>query len=81
MYISGLSKANCCSPICHQVLRQLDCHVVCFDYRGYADSTMVLPNETGVVSDAKAVYNWLTAEKTLNLPNRYFLLMCRPLTC
>jgi len=45
----------------YQVLRSLDYHVVCFDYRGYADSSQVLPNETGVVSDAKSVFTWLSA--------------------
>jgi len=63
MYLHGNSahRAGPHRVELYQVLRQLDCHVVCFDYRGYADSTMVLPNETGVVSDAKAVYNWLVA--------------------
>lgn len=41
------------------MLRQLDCHVICCDYRGYADSTPVIPDETGVVEDAKKVYEWI----------------------
>jgi abhydrolase domain-containing protein 12 len=46
----------------YQVLRRLDYHVVTFDYRGYADSTSpVAPTETGVVSDARAVYAWVAA--------------------
>jgi len=36
----------------------LNFHVICFDYRGYADSSQISPNETGVVADAKAVYHW-----------------------
>jgi len=46
----------------YQVLRGMDFHVVAFDYRGYADSsTHVAPTETGVVRDARAVYEWLTS--------------------
>ena len=37
----------------------MDYHVITFDYRGYADSTPAPPHETGVVSDAMTVYNWL----------------------
>jgi len=63
MYLHGNSahRAGPHRVELYQVLRQLDYHVVCFDYRGYADSTKVLPNETGVVSDAKAVFSWLSA--------------------
>jgi len=46
----------------YQVLRGMDFHVVAFDYRGYADSsTHIAPTETGVVRDARAVYEWLTS--------------------
>lgn len=45
----------------YQVLRSMDFHVICFDYRGYADSSQVLPNETGVVSDARTVHSWISA--------------------
>ena len=37
----------------------MEYHVITFDYRGYADSTPAPPHETGVVSDAMTVYNWL----------------------
>jgi len=40
----------------------LSFHVVSMDYRGYADSTQMVPNETGVVSDARAVFQWLLKE-------------------
>jgi len=40
----------------------LNYHVVTMDYRGYADSTQVAPNETGVVNDAKTVYLWLMSK-------------------
>jgi len=45
----------------YHVLRAMDYHVVCCDYRGYADSTQVAPSETGVVTDARAVYDWVMA--------------------
>jgi len=46
----------------YQVLRRMDFHVVAFDYRGYADSsTHIAPTETGVVRDARAVYDWLSS--------------------
>ncbi|XP_066964160.1 lysophosphatidylserine lipase ABHD12-like isoform X3 [Macrobrachium rosenbergii] len=43
----------------YNVLRKMDYHVVAFDYRGYADSTPIPPNETGVVHDAKVVYRYV----------------------
>jgi len=63
MYLHGNSahRAGPHRVELYQVLRALDYHVICFDYRGYADSSQVLPNETGVVSDAKAVHAWLSA--------------------
>ena len=36
--------------------------MVCPDYRGYADSSAVPPSETGVVTDARAVYDWLVEQ-------------------
>jgi len=41
------------------LLQDLDCHVITFDYRGYADSTDVPPSETGVVTDGTFVYRWV----------------------
>jgi len=44
----------------YHLLRQMDYHVVTFDYRSYGDSTQqAAPNETNVVIDAKAVYDWV----------------------
>lgn len=44
----------------YQVLRKMDYHVVAFDYRGYADTVSYLaPTETGVVRDARFVYDWV----------------------
>ena len=41
----------------------MDLHVVAFDYRGYADSSKhIAPTETGVVRDARAVYEWLASK-------------------
>jgi len=46
----------------YHLLRKMDLHVVTFDYRSYGDSTQLAPNETSVVLDAKAVYDWLRKE-------------------
>lgn len=43
----------------YKVLRSLGYHVVCFDYRSYADSSSVMPCETGVVSDSRFMFKWL----------------------
>ncbi|XP_023324769.1 monoacylglycerol lipase ABHD12 [Eurytemora carolleeae] len=43
----------------YNLLRNMNYHVITFDYRGYADSTQIAPNETAVVNDAKAVYEWI----------------------
>ncbi|KAB7495165.1 Monoacylglycerol lipase ABHD12 [Armadillidium nasatum] len=61
LYLHGNTSSR---AIAHRVelynlLRNQDWHVVAFDYRGYADSTKALMNETGVVHDAKVVYNYV----------------------
>ncbi len=39
-------------------LRRLGYHVLCFDYRGYADSSQdVMPTKRGVVVDGRAMYD------------------------
>ncbi len=43
----------------YQVLRRLGYHVVCFDYRGYADSSRVVPTKCGVITDGHAVYEYV----------------------
>ena len=46
----------------YRVLRsQLGCHVVCFDYRGYADSSPVMPTKCGVVTDGHRVYEHISS--------------------
>ena len=45
----------------YKVLRAMDYHVITFDYRGFADSSNVAPSVTGVVADARAVYDWVAA--------------------
>jgi len=43
----------------YRLLRSMDYHVIAFDYRGYADSsTHIAPTESGVVADARAVYDY-----------------------
>ncbi len=39
-------------------VRSLNYHVITFDYRGYADSTAIAPDETGVVNDAKVTIRY-----------------------
>ncbi len=41
------------------VLRALDYHVICFDYRGYADSSPVIPSKRGVITDGRAVLQYI----------------------
>ena len=43
----------------YKVLQNLNYHVVCFDYRGYADSSPIVPSKTGVVQDALKVYDYV----------------------
>jgi len=42
----------------YKVLQKLNYHVICFDYRGYADSSPITPSKTGVVQDALKVYEY-----------------------
>ncbi|CAH2233077.1 jg112, partial [Pararge aegeria aegeria] len=43
----------------YKFFQKMDFHTIAFDYRGYADSTNVLPSEDGVVEDSLKVYEWL----------------------
>lgn len=43
----------------YKILQSLDYHIVTLDYRGYADSSVVLMSEDGVVTDAKAIYSYI----------------------
>ena len=54
----ALSRAREHRVEMYRVLRaRLGCHVVCFDYRGYADSSQeVMPTKRGVVTDGHRVY-------------------------
>ena len=56
--------------------------VVCPDYRGYADSSAVPPSETGVVTDARAVYDWLVEQtgpdRVIVWGHRYVILITSP---
>lgn len=42
----------------YKVLQTLNYHIICFDYRGYADSSPITPSKTGVVQDALKVYEY-----------------------
>lgn len=43
----------------YKVLRNLDYHVIAFDYRSYGDSSPVEPSEEGLVEDGIFVYKYL----------------------
>ena len=43
----------------YKLLRNMDYHVICFDYRGYADSSPVIPTKHGVVTDGNAIYDYV----------------------
>lgn len=42
----------------YKILQKLNYHIICFDYRGYADSSPITPSKTGVVQDALKVYEY-----------------------
>lgn len=44
----------------YRVLQSLNFHVIAFDYRGYADSSPVVPTKTGVIRDAHSIYNYVS---------------------
>jgi len=46
----------------YKLLSSMGYHVVCFDYRGYGDSTGS-PSEAGLVHDALTVYKWILARR------------------
>ncbi|XP_050680440.1 lysophosphatidylserine lipase ABHD12-like isoform X2 [Leptidea sinapis] len=43
----------------YKFFQQMDFHTIAFDYRGYGDSTNIVPSERGVVEDSVVVYDWL----------------------
>ena len=43
----------------YKVLQNLNYHIICFDYRGYADSSPIVPSKTGVVEDTLKVYDYV----------------------
>ncbi|XP_069697609.1 lysophosphatidylserine lipase ABHD12 isoform X1 [Periplaneta americana] len=43
----------------YTLLRNLNYHVIAFDYRSYGDSSPDSPSEMGVVADGKYVYKWV----------------------
>lgn len=43
----------------YKVLRDLDYHVVTFDYRSYGDSSPIEPSEDGLVTDGISMFRWV----------------------
>jgi len=46
----------------YKLLSTMGYHVICFDYRGYGDSTGS-PTEEGLIQDALTVWRWILARK------------------
>lgn len=51
----------------YKILQKLNFHIICFDYRGYADSSPITPSKTGVVQDALKVFEY-TQKLAGNVP-------------
>lgn len=52
----------------YHIFQDLDYHTVAFDYRGYADSSRVIPTKTGVITDAKVLYDWVRDAAGIDTP-------------
>jgi len=52
----------------YHIFQDLDYHTIAFDYRGYADSSRVVPTKTGVIADARFVYDWVRDAAGINTP-------------
>ncbi|CRK98025.1 CLUMA_CG011394, isoform A [Clunio marinus] len=61
LYLHGNtgSRANGHRVDLYKILRRLGCHVIAFDYRGFADSSDESPTEKGCVNDALAMYQYI----------------------
>ncbi|XP_045780907.1 lysophosphatidylserine lipase ABHD12 isoform X1 [Maniola jurtina] len=61
IYCHGNSNTRAAAHrvVLYKFFQKMDFHTIAFDYRGYADSTNVLPTEDGVVEDSLIVYDWL----------------------
>lgn len=46
---------------------EFDYHVIAFDFRGFADSTNLLPTVEGLTLDSKYAYEWLLKQPNVNL--------------
>lgn len=64
LYLHGNSahRASAHRVQLYKLLASLGYYVVCFDYRGYGDSTGT-PSEVGLVHDAMTVYKWILNKK------------------
>uniref|UniRef100_A0A7S3K5R8 AB hydrolase-1 domain-containing protein n=1 Tax=Aureoumbra lagunensis TaxID=44058 RepID=A0A7S3K5R8_9STRA len=45
--------------LCRALASHWKAHVICFDYRGFADSDNLTPSETGLALDAQAALRWV----------------------
>lgn len=51
----------------HRLAYEFDYHVVTFDYRGYADSTNLVPTVEGVTADASFMFHWLLRQQNVSI--------------
>ncbi|CAK1549105.1 unnamed protein product [Leptosia nina] len=61
LYCHGNSNSRAASHriLLYKFFQKMDFHTIAFDYRGYGDSTSIIPTERGVVEDSLNVYDWI----------------------
>ena len=50
----------------YKLFQNLNYHVICCDYRGFGDSTRVIPNKNDVVRDSVKVYEYVKVKGAIN---------------
>ncbi|XP_050529428.1 lysophosphatidylserine lipase ABHD12-like isoform X2 [Daktulosphaira vitifoliae] len=59
MHGNADNRANFYRGQLYSVLQNINCHVIALDYRSYADSSDITPNELGLVMDVVHLYKWV----------------------
>lgn len=62
----GTRAGNHRSMLYHKLAYEFNFHIVTFDYRGYGDSTNLLPTADGVTADTRFVFDWLLRQKNVS---------------
>ena len=50
----------------YKLFQNLNYHVICCDYRGFGDSTRVIPNKNDVVRDSVKFYEYVKVKGAIN---------------